>query len=167
MRRLIHRGETFTLVSEEFILPNGVKATKDIVEHPGAVVIVPFLTNDKIILLNQYRPAIQQFHYEFPAGTLKKGEAVLRCAQRELIEETGYRAAQFKKLGHIFPLPAYSTEVLTIFSARGLSAAYAAADADEVIEVKIFTKLQLKKLFKSGKIKDAKTICGLTLCGVL
>ena len=92
---------------------------------------------------------------------------MLRCAQRELIEETGYSGARFKKLGQVYPVPGYATEVMTIFSARALSPAYAAADADEVIRVKIFTKLQLKELFKSGKIKDAKTICGLTMCGIL
>ena len=167
MKKIIYKGRVITLVTEGRVLPNGAGAKVEIVEHPGAVVIVPFLTDDKIILLHQYRPTIRQYLYEFPAGTLNKGEAVLRCAQRELIEETGYSGARFKKLGQIYPVPGYSTEVLTIFRANNLSPAYAAADPDEVIRVKIFTKLQLKKLFKSGKIKDAKTICGLTMSGIL
>ena len=167
MKKVIHQGKIITLVTEDRRLPNGIKTKAEIIEHPGAVVIVPFLSSDKIILLYQYRPTLKQFLYELPAGTLKKGEPVLSCARRELIEETGYRAARFKQLGKIYPVPGYSTEIMTIFSARSLSPDFAPADADEVIQVKIFTKLQLKKLFKSGKIKDAKTICGLVLCGLL
>lgn len=167
MKKIIHKGRVITLVAEDRLLPNGVRIKAEIVEHPGAVVIVPFLSEDKVILLHQYRPAIKRFLYEFPAGTLKTGEDVLACAKRELIEETGYRGARFKKLGQIYPVPGYATEIITIFSARTLSPAYAQGDPDEVIRVKIFSKLQLKKLFKSGKIKDAKTICGLTMCGII
>ena len=167
MKKVIHKGRVITLVSETRRLPNGFSAKVEIIEHPGAVVIVPFISSDKIILLHQYRPTIKQFLYELPAGTLKTGEKPLPCAQRELIEETGYRGARFTQLGQVYPVPGYSTEIMTIYSAHTLSPAYAPGDADEVIRVKIFTKLQLKKLFKSGKIKDAKTICGLTMCGIL
>ena len=148
-------------------LPHGYIATYEMIRHPGAALIVPFLTKDKILMLRQLRPVIDSYIYELPAGTLDKNELPLRCARREIIEETGYSAGKLKLLGSIYPVPGYSTERIFIYKAEGLKKKERVAELDEVIENRIFTKMQVKKLFKSGKITDAKTICGLTMCGWL
>lgn len=139
-------------------------------KHPGAVVIIPFLSKDKIILIWQYRPVIGKYIYELPAGTIEKGENVKKCAERELIEETAYRSKKINFLRNIYPVPGYSTEILKIFIAKNLEKVKSEEQnfmPDEVINVKIFTKPQIKKLFKSGQIIDAKTISGLAIVGWL
>lgn len=152
---------------EEVHLPNGRVRPFEMVKHPGAVVIVPFLSNDTVILLRQFRPVIRKFLYEFPAGTLETGERPLACARRELQEETGYAAKRITKLGYIYPVPGYSTEKLILYKAEGLTPVNVSCEDDEVIKVKTFTREQILKLFHSGKLVDAKTICCLALCGWL
>ena len=144
-------------------LPNGKRTRFQLIEHPGAVLIVPFLTQDKILMLRQYRPAIGRYLLELPAGTLERGENAAVCARRELIEETGFQAGTLTRLGKIYPVPGYSTEIITIFRAEKLSPAYAPGDADEIIQPCVMTRAQIRRLFSKGKIYDAKTICALTL----
>lgn len=148
-------------------LPHGYVATFEMIKHPGASLIVPFLTKNKLIMLRQLRPVIGSYIYELPAGTLDKNELPLSCARREIIEETGYSASKFKLLGKIYPVPGYSTEKIFIYKAEGLKKREHIAEEDEVIESRIFTKAEIKKLFKSGKIVDAKTIAALVMCGWL
>jgi len=148
-------------------LPHGFTATFEMIRHPGAALIVPFLSKDKIIMLRQLRPVIGSYIYELPAGTLDKGEAPLACARREIIEETGYGAKKFTFLGKIYPVPGYSTEKIFIYKAEGLSKEERIAEKDEVIESRIFNKTEIKRLFKQGKIVDAKTITALAFCGWL
>ena len=163
--RVAFKGKLLSLVTQRRRLPNGHVATVEIVEHPGAVVIVPFLKKDTVVLIRQYRPAIKAYLYEFPAGTINKGEKPSSCAGRELIEETGFRAQKLTRLGEIYPVPGYSTEIITIYKAQGLRPATAPRDADEIITTGVFGKAKIKSFFKSGRIKDAKTICALALCG--
>ena len=144
-------------------LPNGKRTRLQLIEHPGAVLIVPLLSKDKILMLRQYRPAIGQYLLEFPAGTLERGERVAMCARRELIEETGFRAGTLKRLGKIYPVPGYSTEIITIFRAEKLTPAYAPGDADEIIQPRVMTRAQVRRLFGSGQIQDAKTIAALAM----
>ena len=155
----------FSLVSQERRLPNGLVAMVEFVEHPGAVLIVPFMKKDKIILMRQYRLVLRSYLYEFPAGTRKNNEAPLTCAKRELIEEAGFRAGKLIRLGHICPVPAYSTEIITIYKATQLTPASAPKDPDEIITVSVVSKSQVVRLFHRGLIKDAKTICALAFCG--
>lgn len=148
-------------------LPNGYRASFEIIKHPGAALVVPFLSKDKVILLRQLRPVIDSYIYELPAGTLDKNESPLSCAKREIIEETGYSAKKFTKLGEIYPVPGYSTEKIVIFKAEGLRKEERILEQDEVIEHFISDRKNIKKLFISGKIIDAKTICAFTMCGWL
>lgn len=134
------------------------------IKHPGAVLIVPFINPNKVVLLRQYRPIVKKFLYEFPAGTLESKERHLACAHRELIEEAGYEAKSMKKLGYIYPVPGYSTEKIIIYKASGLRPVKRCPEKDEIITHQIITKARMKSLFKTGRIVDAKTICALTLC---
>ncbi|MBN2108800.1 MAG: NUDIX hydrolase [Deltaproteobacteria bacterium] len=148
-------------------LPNGHTARLELVEHPGAVLIVPFLTRDAVILLRQFRPVINAYIFELPAGTLEKGEQPLACARREIIEETGYSAKKLTRLGIIYPVPGYSTEKITMYKAENLTERGSACEADEVIETLVVTKKTVREFFAAGKIIDAKTICAFAHCGWL
>ena len=106
--------------SQPVKLPNGHTVRISFIEHPGAVIIVPLLPDGKVVLMRQYRPALKKYIYELPAGTIDPKEAPLVCARRELLEETGYKAKQFKRLGQIYPVPGYSTEIIHIFRAGSL-----------------------------------------------
>jgi len=163
--KTIFKGRIVSLKTKKVRLPNGYVSNLEIVEHPGAVLVIPFLTKNKLIFLRQFRPVLGAYLYELPAGTLKPAEAAAICAKREVIEETGYKAATIKKLGFIYPVPGYSTEKITIFMAQGLIRASVALDEDEIIESFVLTKKQVKDFFKTDKIVDAKTICALAKIG--
>ncbi|MFA4992224.1 MAG: NUDIX hydrolase [Candidatus Omnitrophota bacterium] len=167
MGKAAFRGKLLRVVVEKKRLPNGYLAHFEIVKHPGAALIVPFLTKDKIIMLRQLRPVIKSYIYELPAGTLGRGERPISCARREIIEETGYSAGRLTKLGEIYPVPGYSTEKIIIYKAEGLEKKERAPEKDEVIEQFVFTRRRVREFFRSGKITDAKTISALALCGWL
>ena len=137
------------------------------IRHPGVALILPFVNKDEVLFLRQYRPAINKYLYELPAGTREKNESEISCARRELIEETGYSAAKFVKLGYIYPVPGYSTEKIIIYQAYGLKPAKKCLEKDEIIQHSIISKTKLRELFKAGRINDAKTICAFALCGWL
>lgn len=160
------KGRIFDFVREKISLPNGVKKFYDFIKHRGAVVIIPLIQQNKVIILKQYRIAHKKYIFELPAGTLSLGETPLSCAKRELLEETGYKAKTMKKIGKIIPAPGYSSEVLHIYKANVFkSEQIAEKDEDEVIQPFIFTKNKIKKMIKSGKILDAKTIAAFALIG--
>ncbi len=163
----IFNGKLLKLFVAKERLPNGYVATFEMIKHPGAALIVPFLTKDKIIILRQLRPVIKSYIYELPAGTLGTGESPLSCARREIIEETGYSAKKFTFLGSIYPVPGYSTEKIAIYKAEGLRKERRLAEMDEVIHPRTFTRLEIRRLFRRGRIVDAKTICGLAMCGLI
>lgn len=165
--RVIFKGKLLNLTTKRVRLPNGYVANLEIIRHPGAALIVPFLTKGRIIMLRQFRPVINSYIYELPAGTLGKGEPALSCARREIIEETGYSAEKLTRLGEIYPCPGYSTEKIIIYKAEMLKKKKRMAEADEVIKTSVFTKGRIKRLFKSGRIIDAKTISALAMCGWL
>ncbi len=160
-------GKKFSFAVVKKKLPNGRTVDVDVIEHPGAVVIVPFLSRDTIIFLHQYRPVLGRYLLELPAGTLDKNEQPLACAQRELIEETDHKGRVFTRLGKIYPVPGYSTEIIHIFKAEKLIPQTGVKDTDEVIRTKLLRKSEARKLFRSGRMTDAKTIAGLSLCGWL
>ncbi len=162
-----YTGRFLTIDQRSEVLPNGRSVSVECVNHPGAVLIVPFVSPNRVVLLRQYRPVIKSWLYEFPAGTIEQGEKPLACARREIIEETGYRAGILRKLGRIYPVPGYSTEIITMFAAERLTAVGMACEDDEVIEPQIFNKKDIRTLFAQGRLIDAKTICALALCGWL
>ncbi len=179
------QGKVLKVLSQTRRLPNGHVAQLDVIEHPGAVLIVPLLDRDHLVFIHQFRPVLNTYLYELPAGTLNPGEPLLRCASRELLEETGFRAGKIKRLGKIVPVPGYSMEVITIFKAEDLSAEETVhpqsgsqknwkvsqilkyKEADEVIRVCVLSVAQIQNLFRRGRIYDAKTICALVFCGIL
>ncbi len=150
---------------QKVVLPNGKTIHISFINHPGAVIIAPLLTSNIVVMLRQFRPALGRYIYELPAGTIDLPEKPLTCARRELLEETGYCAKKFKKLGKIYPVPGYSTEVIHIIKAEGLTAGKANPEDYEVIDIKLISKKQVKRLFKQGKLMDAKSICAFAHLG--
>lgn len=161
----VFKGKLLKVYVGKEKLPHGYVARFEIIKHPGAALIIPFLSKNKVIMLRQLRPVIGSYIYELPAGTLDKNELPLSCARREIIEETGYSASKFTLLGKIYPVPGYSTERIFIYKAEGLKKQEREMEKDEVIENRIFTRAEVRRLFKRGKIVDAKTIAALAFCG--
>ena len=172
MRRLLKRksvfkGRLLKLYLEKQRFPHGYIADLEVIQHPGAVLIVPFLDKNRFVLIRQYRPVINSYIWELPAGTLNKNESPLKCAKRELAEEIGYRAKAYKRVGYVFAAPGYTTEKILIFEARELKKIKSNKEEDELIAPKIFSKKAIKRLLKSGSLVDAKTICALKLSNIL
>lgn len=163
----IYKDKVIPLLTKTLKLPNGRRTCIEMVNHPGAVVVVPFVAAREVVLLRQYRPTIEKYLYEFPAGTINPGETPLRCAHREVVEEAGYRASEMTKLGAFYPVPGYSNELITVFCARRLAKAFAEKDADEIIAPVRVSLSFVRNLLKKGQLRDAKTICALALGGWL
>ena len=163
-KKVVFEGRLLKIVTEKKRLPNGHISSLEIVQHPGAVLIVPFITKTKVILLKQYRPVIDKYIYELPAGTKEKNEKPSVCAKRETVEEIGYYPKRITKLGEIVPVPGYSTERITIYKAEDLIKKEKANQPDEIIESIIVTRVEVLNLFRQGLIIDAKTICAFAMC---
>ena len=148
-------------------LPNGRTICITYINHPGAVIIAPFLNKNTVVMMRQFRPALNKYIYELPAGTLDPHEKIITCARRELLEETGLKTKKLSKLGSIYPVPGYSTEVIHVFKAEQLTMTQAQPEEYEVIETIPMTKLKVRQLFTRGKLMDAKSICTLAHCGWL
>jgi ADP-ribose pyrophosphatase len=167
---VLHRFRIFSIVEQALRLPSGRTVVRQMVQHPGAVVIMPQLADGRLVLIAQYRFAVGETLLEFPAGTLEPGEAPLACARRELIEETGYRAEHWHPLGEIYSSPGFCDERLHLFLASGLVSEHTAADEDEILEVKQLTVQEVEQAIVDGALVDAKSIAAYaraTLQGVL
>lgn len=161
--REICQARIIRVVAKDLVLPNGRRTTFTIVEHPGAVAIVPVHDNGDVVLLKQFRPTIGMDLYEIPAGTIEKGEAPLATAKREIIEETGFKAKQWTKVSEFYSAPGFCTELMHLYVARGLSPAKADGDEDEILKPVRMSVDAALKMIKAGKIRDAKTIAGLLI----
>ena len=166
--RTVFHGRVFTVRVETISLPKGGELKAEIIRHPGSVVIVPVTTQNEILLVRQYRPAIGKWAWELPAGSLKPGEEVEHAARRECQEETGQIASRLERLGSFYPTPGYCDELMTFFKASGLRTPRAGdeeahQDEDEDIEARPFARDELQKMISSGEIIDLKTIAGLSL----
>lgn len=161
--REICQARIIRVVARDLVLPNGRQTTFTIVEHPGAVAIVPVHSNGDVVLLRQFRPTIGEELYEIPAGTIEKGEAPLATAKREIIEETGFKAKRWTKIAQFYTAPGFCTEFMHVYVARGLSPASGHQDVDEIlnpVRMSIDTAL---KLIRTKRVRDAKTIAGLLI----
>ena len=161
---LLFKGHFLEARRDTVRLPDGGSATREYVVHPGAVVVVPFLDDGRVVLERQYRYPVGHVMIEFPAGKLDAGEPPLRCGQRELLEETGYRAAEWAYAGVMHLAVGYSTEIIHIYFARGLSAGERNLDQGEFLDVFAAPVAQVLDWCRDGTITDAKSLsCTLWL----
>ncbi|WED29351.1 NUDIX hydrolase [Vibrio sp. DW001] len=162
MPKLIHQWKQLSLIEREMTLPNRVKVIHTTVTHPGATVILPIMSNGDILLLKQFRPSIDDWLYELPAGTLEHDELPIDCAMRELEEETGYSAKHFQSFGELIPLAGFCDEIQYLYIAKDLSqTARLTCDADEVIEILYLSIREVEDMIVNGTIIDSKTIACL------
>jgi ADP-ribose pyrophosphatase len=154
-------GHFLQLRRDEVQLPGGQHATREYVVHPGAVMIVPVTDDGRLVIERQHRYPIDIVLLEFPAGKLDPGETTLACAQRELLEETGYRAREWAFAGRMHNAPAYSTEAIEVWFARGLVAGPQQLDDGEHLEIVLMDEVALFELAARGELTDAKSMVGL------
>jgi ADP-ribose diphosphatase len=159
--RTLYKGRAVTLKVESLVEPGGVRVKREVVCHPGSVVMLPCMSDGRVLLVRQYRHAARQALWELPAGTLEPGENPRHAAQRELAEETGFRAGSLKHLCDFFPSPGILSEKMHLYEARGLTPSRGNPDPDERIRVRRCTRGELRKMISTGKILDAKTLVGL------
>ncbi|MGH2363234.1 MAG: NUDIX hydrolase [Chloroflexota bacterium] len=159
--RTVFEGRLLTLRVDEVALDNGRTASREIVQHPGAVGIVALTVGDELVLVRQYRKAAEMLTLEIPAGTLGKGEPPADCARRELAEETGYAAGQLQPICSFYTAVGFCTELMHLFLARELLAGSAANEEDEDIEVLPMPVAQALAMVERGQIVDAKTVAAV------
>ena len=159
--KVLYQGKVFRLQRDTVIEPGGVRADRDIIVHPGSVVVLPVFEDERVLLIRQYRHSVGEFLWELVAGRKEPNETPAVGARRELIEETGYRAKRLRKLMRIVPTPGFVNEWMWIFAAEGLEQGIAQQEEDEKITPRIFTLKQVDSMIERGTIRDAKSICGL------
>ena len=157
----VYEGHFLKVRRDEIRLPGGKTAWREHVVHPGAVMIVPIADDGQLVVERQHRYPIDQVLLEFPAGKLDPDETSLHCAQRELREETGFRAREWAYAGRLHNAPAYSNEFIDIWFARGLVAGAQALDDGEFLEVLAMAESELLAQSASGQLTDAKTLVAL------
>lgn len=158
--REILKNKLFTITDEVAVDPDGFEIHRNIVRHPGSAVMMAIDENRKVLLVRQFRLPAQQELWELPAGRLDPGEDALEAAKRELREETGYTAAQWKKLTSFWPSPGYVGEKMDIFLATHLTEGQQQLMDDERIKIRWFNPEELAAMIETGQIQDAKTLIG-------
>lgn len=161
--RIVWEGK-WRLRVDTFRLPDGRLYERGAIDHPGAVVLVPLRDGDagsECLMLRQYRPALDKTILELPAGTREHDEPWLACAQRELQEETGFRAASFEPLGEVWAAPGITNERMALFLARELMADPLPMDVDEEIAVEVWPLAALVEMALDGRLEDAKSVVGV------
>ena len=159
--RVVYEGGMLHVHRDIVRCPDGHVAYREFVRHPGAVMVIPMLDQDHVLLERQFRYPLARTFIEFPAGKIDPGEGLLQCAQRELLEETGYRAREWTHVGGFHNAIGYSDERIEIFVARGLDFDTARRDPGEVLEVFSLRWRDLQRWVDEGKITDGKTIIGI------
>ncbi len=157
-REAIYDGRMLHVRRDTVRLPDGATATREHVEHPGAVAIIGLLDSGELVFERQYRYPLEREFYELPAGKIDPGELPLDSAKRELLEETGYAAHEWHHLGVIHPVISYSNERIEIFLARGLEFRGSKLDDEEFLEVFPLSLEHAVQWIREGHITDAKTI---------
>lgn len=157
-----YRGKVFDHQVDEIQYDSGNIGIREIAVHPGGAVVIPVKEDGKIIFVKQFRYPLQKTLIELPAGKLDKNEDPLKCAIRELEEETGYKARLFEKLGSIYTAPGYCTEILHIYKATGLIPGnHNREEGEQEMVLLEFSSDEIKQKILSGEINDAKTIAGI------
>ncbi|MGD8999383.1 MAG: NUDIX hydrolase [Granulosicoccaceae bacterium] len=160
-RQAIYNGKVIDLGTEQLTLPNGNQCELEIIRHPGGAVALAVDAQQRVCLLRQYRHAAGGWLWEFPGGRIEPGESALLSAQRELREEAGVEAGQWRAVIDFYSTPGFCDERLYLFLASDLQHVASAAEADEVLEVHWLELYEALGLIRSGEIIDAKTIIGL------
>lgn len=164
LSKVVYKGPVFSVTSDRVKEPTGIVARRDVVRHPGSVVIlaVDDSGGEPLVLLErQYRYAAQDYLWELPAGSLDPREEPLRGAKRELLEETGYRAKKWTRALYFYPSPGFLGEIMSVYLARELTAGKAHPEEDEVLECKMTPLSRALDMVLSGEIRDGKTIAGV------
>ena len=162
--REVFRGPVFRVTTDRVIEPGGLMVRRDIVRHPGSVVILAVdesRSQPRVLLEWQYRHAAQSFLWELPAGRIDAGEDELAAAKRELVEETGYTASHWRLALRYYASPGFMDETMAVYLARGLRRGVAQPEEDEVIRKRFFPLSDVVQRIAKGKIKDGKTIAGV------
>ena len=152
---------------DTLLMPDGKQITREVVQHPGAVAIIPIDTEDNVLLVRQYRYAAGQSLLELPAGVIEDGESPDDTAQRELQEEIGYASNNLRALGGVYSSPGFCTEFLYLYIARDLVPSRLPGDEDEDISVETIPMSRVDRLIRLGEIQDAKTVAGLLMARYL
>ncbi|SFL81077.1 NUDIX hydrolase [Pelosinus propionicus] len=164
--KIVFNGNLLNVFSDQVELPNGKKASREYIKHPGAVAIVPITKEGNIVLVRQYRYPIGKVLLEVPAGKLDKDELPDKCALRELEEETGYVANNLKKMASIYTTPGFTDEIIHLYRAEDLIFSKPSPDEDEFLDVETYTKEEIKEMIADGRINDAKSMLALLLAGI-
>ncbi len=159
--RVLAQGAFLEVRIDDVRLPDGHTATREYIRHPGAVAVLALLDNGEVLLERQYRHPVRRVMLEIPAGKIDPGEALLGCAQRELLEETGYSAAEWACAGSLHVAVGCSDEVIHLFFARGLQAGAQQLDHGELIDVTSLPEATLDAMAARGEITDSKTLFAL------
>lgn len=159
----LYRGHAFNVRRDEVKLPNQHTVHLDIIEHVGAVTLLPVDADGRILFVRQYRHATGKELLELPAGTLDEGELPEHCAAREIREETGFAAGKLTKLGEFFLAPGYSTEYMVVYLATDLNPSPLPGDQDEIITLQSIPIDQAYQLALNGELQDGKSLAALLL----
>jgi ADP-ribose pyrophosphatase len=159
--RVIYRGPVFTVTTDQVREPGGIRVRRDLIHHSGSVVILAVDESGpvpRVLLERQYRHAARSFLWELPAGRVDPGEKELQAARRELIEETGYRAAKWRRILKFYASPGFVAETMAVFLATGLREGEAEPEADEIIHKELVPLPKVVQMILRGTIRDGKTI---------
>lgn len=159
--RIVYRGPVFWVSTDHVQEPGGVKARRDLIHHSGSVVVLAVDdsgSTPRVLLERQYRHAAGDYLWELPAGRIDRGEQELRAAQRELIEETGYRASRWKRILKFYASPGFVAETMAVFLATGLTLGEAEPEEDEIIQKRMVPLPTAVSMVLKGTICDGKTI---------
>ncbi len=162
-KETLFRVNDIVLNRESVTLDNGFETDTVLIHHPGAAAIVPFLDDNTIVLIRQYRHAVAKYLWEIPAGTMSSREDPASCARRELTEETGYEARDWQRVGVVIPAPGMSDEHIYIYKAAGLVRSEQCLERDEIIEVHTVPFSRAMAMIREETIIDSKSVCALLL----
>ena len=158
---MLFNGRVFGVQRDEVIEPDGLRSTREMVTHPGSVVVMPVFPNGDILMVRQYRHSAEQYMWELAAGRKEPDESPLVGAKRELLEETGYSARRYKLMLDVFPTPGFVRERMWIFAAEGLTQGEARPEEDEHIAARQISLKEALKMISGGKLHDAKSVAGI------
>lgn len=166
-RRPIHRARKYRCVEERVRFEDGREASREVIRHTGASVVLAEAPDGRLVLEEVFRHAAGGWMVEAPAGTIDPGEDPAACAVRELEEETGWRASAVRLLGSWYPSPGLLDETMFLFHATGLERSERAPEEDEFVEPLLVTRAEAADMVRSGRIRDGKTLLALFLGGVV